>query len=233
MYQPVIWTQELLLQLRHVPLNVFDIYQSLNLNDVERCTIDRLAIIIEDIRQLGLMRPSAADLGCSGGFLSVGLAVSVAAHVTAVDDERYIAVQGESMESSLAQFRARIDRLGIQNVSVVEQAIESFLAEQAGQGYGYDVVLLLNILHHFRTGYGQQSLVGKLNPDEFIELLKHLGKITRQALYLETNALYFPNYEDLLLDILLHGEFAHLTYLGFSLAVDGSRRILWRFDKCK
>jgi hypothetical protein len=230
-YQPVVWTQELLLALRHTPLDVNGIYQSLDIRDVERCSIDRLALLIQDIRESGISRPRVADLGCSGGFFSVGLAVSVAAHVTAVDDERYITIQGESAKSSLEQFRARIDKLGINNISVINQPVESFLAQHSGGASAYDIVLLLNIIHHFATGYGQQSLVGKLGPDEFVDFLQHLGRVTEHILYFETNAKYFDNYESVLIDMMLYGGFDSLTCLGFSLATDGSRRILWRVSK--
>ncbi len=230
-YQPLEWTQDMLLAVMHDPPDSQALYQSLVLSDVERCSVDRLVSIIQDIRANRLVNPRIADLGCSGGFFSIGLAVTVAAHVTAVDDDRYIDIQSEVAESSTDHLVSRIARLGIDNVSVIRESVETFVTRQTEIASSYDVVLLLNVLHHLVAGYGRLSEVGRLDPEQYIEFLKSLGQLTGHLLYLESNSTYFKDYEAALTDLMLYGDFESLVYVCHSVATDGGRRIVWRLSK--
>lgn len=229
-YQPLKYNQNLIRQLKSIPFNPEEIYETLDLHGVERACIDRLSMIIRDTRKSNVTSPTVLDLGCSGGFFSIGLAASIDAHVTGVDDNRYIKIQGEDWLSSIEESEKRAKNLNIESVNFIEAPIEDFLLKRKHY-YGFDYVLCLNILHHFYKGYGNLTQEGKLEKHIYLDLVKKIGQLTKEAMYYETNCSFFDNYDESLLEIYHYGGFSSLNMIGGSPAADGEQRILWKFQK--
>ncbi len=229
-YQPLSFSDEFLIQLSRRPLDLVSLYENLSLTNVERSCVDRLAMILHDLEREKINSPNVLDLGCSGGFFSMGLASTVASHVVGVDDDRYITIQGEDNLSSVNNTKKRIEQLGITNAIFHDQPIENYLLQGNAQEQ-FDVVLCLNILHHFYKGYGNLTLEGKLEENMYYRLITRLGEITNKVMYFETNESFFDNYDKALLEILHYGQFSTLSLLGGSPAADGELRIVWKFQK--
>ncbi|MBU5444375.1 class I SAM-dependent methyltransferase [Paenibacillus sp. MSJ-34] len=229
-YQPLDWNQELLLRLKNDKINIVSLYEQLDLSSVERFSFDRALAICNFLNLNNIEKPVVLDLGSSGGVFSFALRVTLNAHVTAVDDDRYINIQKENEQSSIMMMRERLEKCKIDRVIPVNSSIEDFLHTLPPFPV-YDVVLLLNILHHFYTGYGQMSQHGKMNWGEKVEILRKIGLITKKYLFFEINSLVINDYEKYLTDIMYAGEFKSLEYVSRSVATDGKVRAIWCFKK--
>lgn len=229
-YQPLDWNSDLILQLKRDKIHLVEVFQQTNLSDIERFSFDRALAISNFLSEKGVDKPAILDLGSSGGVFSLTLKITLDAHATAVDDDRYIDIQGENFQSSIRLTRERLDQSNINNIITVNSSIEKFISELPPYPV-YDVVLLLNILHHFYTGYGQCSEYGQMSWEGTIELLKKIGTITRKYLFFEINSLVIHKYEKYLTDIMYAGNFNKLEYVSRSVATDGEIRAIWCFTK--
>ncbi|MEK8131083.1 hypothetical protein WMW72_24575 [Paenibacillus filicis] len=231
-YQPLDWNSDWLILLKTGRISSTELFTRLELNEVERFTFDRAISISNYLKSKWTPkdRYAALDLGASGGVFSLVLNTMLDMHCTAVDDDRYILIQDENSLSSITQMNSRFKNIHINNVLSINSSIEDFI-EKLPNVPLYDVVLLLNILHHFFTGYGQGTEHGKLEWDEFKSLVVKLGVITGKYLFFETNSLVFPNYEKYLTDLLYLGNFDKLELVTRSYATDGSLRAVWCFIK--
>jgi SAM-dependent methyltransferase len=229
-YQPVNIDLNFITKLKEQNIDLEKLYELLDLNNVERNCLDRLGMIINDIKSSNNKVPSVLDLGCNGGFFSIGLATCAAGSVVGVDDDRYIKIQGEDLSMSIKEANKRIEKLGVHNVILINEPIEYYIFNRYLFDK-YDTVLCLNILHHFYKGYGNLTSEGKLESDAYRELLIKLGQMINHSMYFETNAAFFPNYETALIEIMTYCNFTKLHYLGVSPAADGELRILWKFQK--
>jgi hypothetical protein len=229
-YQPLDWDSSKLLELKNNKINLVKLFESLDLNETERFTFDRAVSICNFLLQEGLFEPTVLDLGSSGGVFSLTLNYMLSAHATAVDDDRYILVQGESNDSSIKTMKDRLSSNNINGIIPVNSSIEDYINNLPPFPI-YDVVLLLNILHHFYTGYGQCSDHGYMSWEETIALIQKIGNITRKYLFFEINSLVINEYENYITDILYAGGFRELKYVSRSIATDGKIRALWCFVK--
>lgn len=229
-YQPLNWDIDKLIRLREEKFDLIDLYQTYNLKNVERFTFDRAVAIANFLRDKKEKKVTVLDLGSSGGVFSVVLKMTMDSHVTAVDDDRYILIQDEDEDSSIERMRGRLDQKNIPDIITVNSSIETFLQELPAVPL-YDVVLLLNVLHHYYTGYGQCSDYGQLKEEDIRLLINKLGIITNKYLFFEVNSLLINGYETYLSDIMYQGGFKKIEYVTRSCATDGKIRIVWCFIK--
>lgn len=229
-YQPLDWNITNLLSLKEEKINLVDLFQRFKLHDVERFTFDRAVAISNFLREKNVKKPTVLDLGSSGGVFSLTLKYTLDAHAIAVDDDRYIQIQGENDVSSINAMKKRLEANHIEGIVPINSSIEDYI-EKLPPHPLYDVVLLLNILHHFYTGYGQCSEYGKMSWEETSKLLKKLGDITNKYLFFEINSLVIDEYENYLTDIMYAGGFSKLEYVTRSVATDGKIRAIWCFTK--
>ncbi|MGQ7884793.1 hypothetical protein [Paenibacillus sp. WC2504] len=229
-YQPLDWDIISLLQMKKDKIDTISLFNSMNLSSVERFTFDRSIVISQFLLDKGLKRPSVLDLGSSGGVFALTFKIILDAHVTAIDDDRYILIQGETESSSIKMMKNRLKRLNIQGIIPINTSIEEYIGNLPPIPL-YDSVLLLNILHHFYTGYGQGSSYGQMDFEETSQLLRKIGAITSKYLFFEINSSVIKDYEQYLTDIMYICNFRKLEYVTRSVATDGSLRAIWCFIK--
>lgn len=228
-YQPLDWNQQQHYLLKQDKVDIVSLFLNTSMEEVERFTFDR-AIVISNYLLNKVKNPVVLDLGASGGVFSYVLKIRLDAHVTAVDDDRYITIQGENQHSSIKSMKKRLDEMNVQGIIPINSSIEEFVKKMPPVPM-YDAVLLLNILHHFYTGYGQFSEYGQLSWEETKELLRQIGDITKKYLFFEVNSLVIQDYEYYLTNIMYAGGFSRLEFVGRSSATDGSIRTVWCFVK--
>jgi SAM-dependent methyltransferase len=192
-----------------------------------RACLDRYLLIQQSLVDQRLWGASILDLGCGSGFFSFCLGVSIASEVTAVDDGRAVPFYGES--ASVAPLKTACAAYGLGHVNVAERAIESLLAECAGRRQ-WDAVLLLDVLHHMYTGYGDDPSVGKLTEPEIEGLVRRLGLVTGRALYFSIDAGRADPEKTLGL-LQSQGGFGLPKPLGMTAAAAGPARTLWELRK--
>lgn len=231
-YQPLDWDPSWLLLLKTNQMSSTELFQKLDLSKVERFTFDRAIKISMFLKNKlnGNKRAAVLDLGSSGGVFSLVLNLMLDAHCTAVDDDRYILIQEEENISSISHMSSRFEKINMNNIISVNSSIEDFIGDLPEVPL-YDIVLNLNILHHFYTGYGQGTDIGKLDWNEFKTLMNKIGVITGKYMFFETNSMVFPNYEQYMTDLLYLGGFESLELVTRSYATDGSLRAVWCFIK--
>lgn len=229
-YQPLKWNMSVLLSLKNDKADLVRLFNETDLDNVERFTFERAFAIAKDMQRDKIYNPAVLDLGSSGGVFSLIIKMLLDAHVTSIDDDRYIDIQGENAESSIVKMHERLKMGNIHGVTPRNISIEEFLNNCPSCPL-YDSVLLLNVLHHFYTGYGQCSEHGKMNLNEVTKLLKKIGDITTKSLYFEINSLVINDYETYLSDIMYAANFSRLEYISRSTATDGTIRALWCFKK--
>ncbi len=229
-YQPLNWTFEKLRTLKDEHIDLISLYNDTDLSNVERFTIDRAVSIVNYLREKGNKYNAVLDLGASGGLFAIVLRMALNVHVTAVDDDRYITVQGEESSSSINEMKNRIEQNNIKQIIPVNSSIELFL-DQLPPFALYDCVLFLNVLHHFYTGYGQLSNYGQLSWDETKKLIEKIGKITSKYLFFEINSLVIDDFEKYLTELMYLGRFREIEYVTRSFATDGNVRNVWCFIK--
>lgn len=230
-YQPLKWElNELVPILKNDFIDTVSLFNSINLQEVERFTFDRAIMIINFLRSKGTTSPAILDLGASGGVFSFLLNIAMGAHVTALDDDRYISVQNENKESSIKNTAVRVKELEFKNFVTIDSSIEEFILNSPPFPL-YDAVLFLNVLHHFYTGYGQGSDYGKMNDRDLKDMLFKLGRITNKFLFFEVNSYVINDYEKYLTDLKYTLCFREFELVGRSTATDGSTRAIWCFSK--
>ena len=192
----------------------------------ERCCFDRYLQLLNALEERSLFDCSLVDLGCAGGFFSYLFAITLCRHVTAVEDGRSLWA-GYSKEAVLQPlFRAKKDHeLG--HLEIVEAAIEEFLT--AHHGRQWDVVLCLSVLHHFFTGYGDDTQRGRLTEEERGSVFQAIGRATGTVLFLEVDHSRVP--EDFVAEFVSAGEFRGYHALGSSASAVGDSRVLFEVWK--
>jgi hypothetical protein len=198
-------------------------------DEVDRICLDRLLLIRERMLDLGLADRPVLDLGGGSGYFSWALYVTTASSVDLVEDERARGF-GYNEASFTGELRARIERLGLDNLRVSNASIEEFLAAQAGHGQ-WDVTLCLSVLHHFLTGYGDRRDVGRIAYAELLDIFRRIGEVTARALYIEVDSERIANYESFLSDLQGEGRFATSSVIGTSPSSIGVPRNVIEFLK--
>lgn len=147
-----------------------------DLDNYDRLGLDRLMLIINDMQErLGRLDGlEILDIGCNSGLFSLGLA-GLGNRVTGIDN---LAINGQ------ARYRELLlpGRAGAQIRLLTLDAAELLAREPAAQ---WDIVLLLNVVHHWEFGYAQDKKTA-LSEDRIQELMAEIIGRTRDALYIET-----------------------------------------------
>jgi len=146
--------------------------------EYERVCFDRILLIINDLINLGIYEGKVLDLGCNIGLFSHSMA-SRGYQVVGVDNNAAPDVQGYYPEPCLSMANKLSD---VYNVypHFVEADIMDYVMNVEEH---FNVIFLLNIVHHFFNGYAKSGQ-GKRDLEHIFIFLKELLKKT-EILYFE------------------------------------------------
>jgi len=192
----------------------------------ERACYDRYLRILNALELRSAFGSSLLDLGCANGFFAYLLTIHLCSRATAVEDTRG-STAGYGKSAFLEPLREAQRQYGLEQLEIVEQPIETFLASQPERRW--DVVLCLSVLHHLYTGYGDRPEVGRMEAGERRRLFEAIGRATSSVLYLEFDHGRVP--DDFLDDFASAGGFAHCQTLGSSSSAVGDLRNIYELTK--
>jgi SAM-dependent methyltransferase len=195
----------------------------------ERVGFDRLLAIINDLEMMSLYPPaSILDVGCNTGLFAVGLA-NMGYQVTGVDNNMAADVQGFYPEKILDIAGQLKNELELENLNFIDTDIETFLAHSPA---GFDVCLLLSVVHQWFAGYAVTG-IGLKSQNEIEKILQKIASRTNRLIYYEGPQAEHPVYNRhiALLDWFFSAAGARrITLLSNSVSAEGDLRALYRIE---
>ncbi len=191
-------------------------------SEIDRICLDRFLLIRERIFDQGWVNTSILDLGGGGGYFSWLFYLTVACQVDMVEDER-AKLFGYNEASFLTHIEEKKNVHLAEQLVIHKQTIESFLNQKAGLEK-WDIVICLSVLHHFLTGYGDDSSIGKLDEESLMKIFQQFGMVARKAVFIEVDPERIKNYEKFIRDLMKIGGFSGMSILGSSHSGIGVER---------
>ncbi|WP_028595313.1 class I SAM-dependent methyltransferase [Paenibacillus assamensis] len=195
----------------------------------ERTCLDRLIIFSRDLFLIGLQPNSTIlDLGCNIGFFSHSLQ-AMGYKVTGVENNIAYDVLGFSKEKPLDTAR----RLS-EEYKVYPEFFTEDIVDYLQKSVKYDVVLCLNIIHHFFKGYASQGKVA-IETEDLQSFLKLLSDTTLKVMYLEYNEEFSESFgwgRDQIEHLILSStDFREIKKVGITVGAGGDCRYVYRCEK--
>lgn len=147
----------------------------------ERPCVDRARILRDDMRSLmgQIEGATLLDIGCNVGFFCHYFA-TLGMKATGIENSQHNRHQRFSLSNSVKTAKRMNARYGL-DCDFIEHDARLWIKDRSE---GFDVVLLLSVLHHFFLGYP----VGEYAQDPMAEaygFLEQIARITNRVLYLE------------------------------------------------
>lgn len=147
--------------------------------DYERICIDRVIAIINDLSSLNIQTGKVLDIGCNIGFFSHSLKC-LDFDVLGIDNNAAPNTQGYYPEPCLITANKLNDVYNVYPEFIETDITDYILTQQSS----FDIVLLLNVVHHFFGGYAKTG-EGVKSDDIIVLFLNKLIQSTKKVIYFE------------------------------------------------
>lgn len=197
--------------------------------DYERICYDRFILMARDL-WIGKINPPASilDLGCNIGFFCHSFQ-SLGYETIGVENNIAQEVLGFSKQKPLDLAKQLSQRYNL-----FPQFIDDDLIATLKRIEKVDVILFLNILHHFFKGYASQGSQS-LKIDTVTDLLQLLCSKVNHIMYMEINEVFSEEFgwgrNDLIHLVLECTDFIAMTPIGMTVGAGGDCRYVYRCEK--